>query len=302
MEKACIIFNPTARGEKAQRFRHELDALGSEFTLKPTDAAGAARRLARQSVEEGYSLVVAAGGDGTVNEVANGISDHAQGWQRVRMGVIPLGTVNVLAKEFKLPTRLSACLDLLRTGASRPVDLHGVEYTEGEGNPQRRLFTQLAGAGLDSRAIERVQWHQKKRFGSGAYVAAGISALFSSGPTIQVRSPERCTEGQLVLIGNGRLYGGHFAFFPEADPSDGKLDVTVFRYTHWTTLCRVGLGWITGSLFRFCPAERWQTQEVSLSCAESVPFELDGDNIGKLPATFKSSGLQMQLVVPKSQG
>ena len=103
--RTCVIFNPTARGEKARRFRHHLDAIGAQSTLKHTTAAGDARRLAAEAVREGFEIVVAAGGDGTLNEVLNGFSDVPDGFEQARLGVLPLGTVNVFARELAIPTQ-----------------------------------------------------------------------------------------------------------------------------------------------------------------------------------------------------
>src|SRR5712691_3191908 len=102
--RTCVIFNPAARGEKAKRFRRHLDDLGSDCALKLTTAAGDARRLAAEAVAEGFEIVVAAGGDGTLNEVLNGIGDAPGGFEKARLGVLPLGTVNVFARELALPT------------------------------------------------------------------------------------------------------------------------------------------------------------------------------------------------------
>jgi diacylglycerol kinase family enzyme len=101
--RICVIFNPTARGERARRFRQHLDLIGVECALKQTAAAGGARPLAAEAIREGFDTIVAAGGDGTLNEVLNGIADVPGGFERARLGVLPLGTVNVFAKELGLP-------------------------------------------------------------------------------------------------------------------------------------------------------------------------------------------------------
>jgi diacylglycerol kinase family enzyme len=96
--RICIIFNPAARGNKARHFRQHLDEIGAAAALKATTAPGDARRLAAEAVNDRFDLVVAAGGDGTVNEVLNGIGDAPDGFNRTRFGVLPLGTVNVFAR------------------------------------------------------------------------------------------------------------------------------------------------------------------------------------------------------------
>ena len=87
--RTCVIFNPAARGDKAKRFRRHLDAIGTESTLKLTAAAGDARRLAAETIGEGFETIVAAGGDGTLNEVLNGMGDVPDGFERARLGVLP---------------------------------------------------------------------------------------------------------------------------------------------------------------------------------------------------------------------
>src|SRR5580700_6157302 len=114
--RACVIFNPTAKGDKAKHFRRHLEVIGAECALKQTVAAGGARPLAAEAIREGFDTVVAAGGDGTLNEVLNGIGDVPDGFERIRLGVLPLGTVNVFAKELGLPMELSHAWRVLREG------------------------------------------------------------------------------------------------------------------------------------------------------------------------------------------
>src|ERR1044071_5432255 len=104
--RICVIFNPVARGDKARHFRRHLDEIGTECVLKQTATAGDARKLATEAVREGFQIVVAAGGDGTLNEVLNGIGDAPDGYDRAALGVLPLGTVNVFARELGLPVKL----------------------------------------------------------------------------------------------------------------------------------------------------------------------------------------------------
>jgi diacylglycerol kinase family enzyme len=107
VSRTVVIFNPTARGEKANQFRAQLTAAaagaGKQVMLKPTRGPADATVLAEESILEGFETIVAAGGDGTVNEVVNGIARVPDGPERARLGVLPLGTVNVFAKELRLP-------------------------------------------------------------------------------------------------------------------------------------------------------------------------------------------------------
>ena len=168
---------------KRRHFRRQLDAFGSQCALKATAAPGDARRLAAEAVGEGYDLVVAAGGDGTVNEVLNGIGDAPEGFARARLGMLPLGTVNVFARELKIPLRLEHAWEVLRRGNETKIDLPQVEFSV-NGKTRRRYFIQLAGAGFDARAIELVDWQHKKKIGPLAYIVAGLKALRENRPQI----------------------------------------------------------------------------------------------------------------------
>ena len=143
--RKCVIFNPTARGEKAKRFRRHLDAIANECALKLTAAPGEARKLAKEAVAEGFEVIVAGGGDGTINEVLNGIGDAPDGFKRACLGVLPLGTVNVFAREMGIPSKLESAWEVIRKERESKIDLPWVEFGA-NGNRQKRYFVQLAGA------------------------------------------------------------------------------------------------------------------------------------------------------------
>ncbi len=300
--RPCVIFNPTARGEKAVHFREQLVALGDRVNLKPTRCAGDGRTLAADATRQGFTTIVAAGGDGTVNEVINGIHD-AGGFPGVRLGLLPLGTINVFAREFGIPSRFEIAWRVIEAGHEIAIDLPSALFPVAPNSaPGSRVFAQLAGAGLDSRAIALVNWELKKKIGPLAYVHAGFKALAEAKPMLQVIAGHRTTEGELVLIGNGRYYGGHFELFPQADPADGLLDVTVFPKADWPTLARAGWGWLTDQIHTGAGCVTLQANRIEVSCpsTEPVALELDGDNVGLLPAVFHAQPRALRVLVPPS--
>lgn len=295
--RTCIIFNPTAKGNKARHFRHHLDEYAAECTLKPTKAVGDARKLAAAAVEEGYEIIVAAGGDGTLNEVLNGIVDAPKGFERARLGVLPLGTVNVFAREVRIPLKLKDALRTLRTGRETLIDLGTVDYQE-NGQPARRCFAQLAGAGLDARAIELVDWRLKKKIGPLAYVVAGLRALTERQAKIKVSDGKKEEIGQLALIGNGSLYGGQFRIFPPADMRDGLLEACVFAKVNFATLLRVAPKLLIRGTLPQAATANFRTESITLTSDSKVPFEIDGEFGGYLPATFTMRRMQLRVIVP----
>ena len=295
--RTCVIFNPTARGDKARRFRRHLDAIGKESALKQTTAPGDARRLAAEAVRDGFETIVAAGGDGTLNEVLNGIGDVREGFERARLGVLPLGTVNVFARELALPSKLELAWEIIQRGRDTRIDLPSVEY-KANGTLQRRHFAQLAGAGLDARAIELVKWQAKKIVGPIAYVLAGATALLSASAKITIAGGGHSVSGELVLIGNGRLYGGPFKLFPKADLRDGLLAVCVFPRVNWRTLVRCSPGLLFNGILPASTTQLFQAESLVLSSAAPVPLQIDGELIGQLPATFAIQPLRLRVLIP----
>jgi diacylglycerol kinase (ATP) len=291
----CVIFNPAARGEKAKRFRRQLDAIGSQCAFKATAAPGDARRLAAEAVNDGFDLIVAAGGDGTVNEVLNGIGDAPNGFEKVRLGVLPLGTVNVFARELKIPLRVERAWEILQRGREMKIDLPRVEFST-DGIRKKQFFVQLAGAGLDARAIELLNLRHKKKIGPLAYVIAGLKALREKKPKITVHANSKNFSGELVLVGNGKFYGGSFEIFPSADLRDGLLNVCIYPQANWLTLIRCAPNFLIRQKLPEKMIQRFHAASFELSSDSLAAFELDGEWIGNLPATFSIERERLRVI------
>lgn len=295
--RACVIFNPVAKGDKARQFRATLDQIAPECALKKTAVAGDGRRLAAAAVQEGFELVIAAGGDGTLNEVLNGIGDVPDGFHRACLGVLPLGTVNVFARELKIPLQLEAAWEVLRRRRETRVDLPWAEFRL-NGKPERRYFAQLAGAGLDARAIELVSWPLKKRIGPLAYIVAGLKALTERHAVITASLGDQQPAGELILIGNGRRYGGDYEVLADADLRDGLLDLCVFPRVGWWRLARCALPLLVRGRLPESMVRRFQAASFSLTAAKPVAFELEGDLVGHLPVTFSVQRHGLRVLAP----
>jgi len=295
--RACIIYNPTARGAKAERLRQYLESLRGQCTLKPTQAAGAGRLLAAEAVGEGFDTIVAAGGDGTVNEVVNGIGDAPEGFERSRLAVLPIGTANVFAREIQMPVRLERAWEIIRNGKERAIDLGEAQFASSQGM-ESRFFIQLAGAGPDARAVEMVSWKWKKRHAFLAYAVAACVALLERHPRISWRSSDGRGEADAVVMGNGGYYGGPFHIFPEASMDDGRMDVALFPKINLPFIvCAAPVALAT--LRR--PTRgvtHFQTQSLTLQSAEKVGLQLDGELVCQLPVTIRWHSKRIRIVVP----
>ena len=297
MSRTCIIFNPAARGEKARKFRRYIEENRCDWALTPTTCAGDARRLARNAVESGFHTIVAAGGDGTLNEVLNGLAEAPGGFERARLGVLPLGTINVFARELRLPLDISKVCPILDAAREIRIDAGCAEFLR-EGRREQRWFLQLAGAGLDARSVELVNWEIKKKAGPAAYVIAGLQALTGERPRIEIQNGEQRATGDLILIGNGRFYGGNFPLFHKSDLQDGLLDAVVFDKIDWTSLPGMVWDFAWGKYFKEGSATYLQGKEFRLASESPASLQLEGELAGELPATITVAPRALRVVVP----
>jgi diacylglycerol kinase family enzyme len=157
---------------------------------------------------------------------------------------------------------------------------------------------QLAGAGLDARAVELVSWKLKKNAGPVAYVVAGLQALAEKQPRITVRADGKNLEGELALLGNGKFYGGPFEIFPDANLSDGLLDACVFPRVNLTTFLGHAPSFITRRKLSEPRLQRLRAEKIELTSETPAAFELDGEWVGNLPAMFSVEAKKLRVVVP----
>jgi YegS/Rv2252/BmrU family lipid kinase len=286
VSEIAVILNPSAHSERAQGLAEELARIAPEASVRLTDGPGAARRLAAEAAAEGFRTVAAAGGDGTVNEVANGLAGTS-----AALGVLPVGTMNVFAKEHNLPEDLAEAWAVIRRGATREIDLAAA-------NDQH--FIQLAGVGLDAQVVKETTWESKKRFGPLSYVLSAAQVAWRTPPAIFVEAAGTTREGSFVLIGNGRYYGGRLAFFPRAKPDDGLLDVLIFKNLGYLDLARYLGGVLIGKHLDLPDVEYFQASEVRVHSEQEVPVEVDGEFSGELPVTFRIAG-KLRLCVPEAR-
>ena len=283
MPESVIIFNPKARSEKSRDLADVLREIAPEAVLRETDSAGGARRLAAEAAREGFRIVVAAGGDGTVNEVVNGLAGT-----EAALGVLPIGTMNVFSKEHDLPEKLDEAWAVIRAGNLREIDLLAANGTH---------FIQLAGVGLDAQVVKETTWESKKNLGPLSYLISAAQIAARTPPKLAVEAGGRISEGSFVLIGNGRYYGAKITLFPKARVDDGLLDVLIFKNIGYLDIAKYLAGVLVGRHTGMDGVEYFQVSEATVRSEEDVPVEVDGELSGALPVTFRVAG-KLQLCVP----
>jgi len=293
MVRPWVILNPTAgsvtdREEILNRVR-SLDPAGVDLTEKEGDAATFAKRAIRHHAE----YIIAAGGDGTLNEVINGVARHAR---EVVVGLLPLGTGNDFARSLKLPTPVNDNLVILRAATTREIDLVRVR------SDKIRYFVNVSAGGFSGLVNEKLTPDLKRTWGPLAYVrsaAAALPELHAYRTKVQLADGEELNlDLYNMIVANGTFVAGGLPVAPEADLSDGLLDVILIpkRSTAEMALlaAQIVLGNHIGSqsvLFR-------RTSRLSVKSRPGMWFNADGELVGNEPAVFEIIPRALRFVVP----
>lgn len=284
-----VIFNPKARSQKGGRVLRFIESHADRLALHTTHHAGEAREIAARFAAAGEPVLIAAGGDGTLNEVVNGLAGS-----RTVLGVLPAGTMNVFAREMGIPfDSLERAFQVIERGFIQEVDLF-----EANGAP----FVQMAGVGFDAKVIEETTWEAKKRLGPLAYLLAGMKVLGETPPKLEVILPDgRREEGVAVLAGNGALYGGPFKFFRNANNHDSKLDVLVYKEAGYRIVLDSLRGLAFGGIDLMASTSYFQAREFVVKSAGEVPVEVDGEWLGRFSEVrFAESANRLRVIAPEA--
>lgn len=272
--RALLILNPTAGARKRGRARRAVEALrglGVEVAVRETACRGDAERYAAAATREDFDVVVAAGGDGTINEVANGL-----GRRSPPLAIVPLGTANVLACELGLPLGPEAAARVIAEAQPFPLFV---------GLANGRRFLQMAGAGFDAHVVEGVSPALKRRLGKGAYVwRTGVELARYAFPPLRVEVDGEPFEAASVIVAKGRFYGGRFVAAPSASPRRPSFEVVLFRRAGRIGALRALAALGLGRLPLLPEVEIRTARRIVVTGAEHAPVQADGDVIGRLPA------------------
>ena len=286
MNRTCIIINPEARGARGRLARLQKIARG--IVIKATLGPGDAEAQAERAVEQGYTTIVAAGGDGTINEVVNGIGTSSG----VRLGILPMGTVNVFAMELGIPFGVEAAWKVIRARHERLIDL---------ASANGHYFVQMAGIGFDAQVAKENNRAVKKIIGPLSYILTTAKISVSKPPRLRVSSHGKVVaEGSFALVGNGRFYGGPFKVFQEASSQDGLLHVLVFRGSDPVSILRYWRGAMFGSVANFSDVHYFKTKSLLIEADREVPLEVDGEVVGHSPVKFSIRQRKLHVLTPTS--
>ena len=285
-----LIVNPKARSEKADGARRFIMDHAGRFAIYASNSAEEAEELAAAFAAIHEPVVIAAGGDGTMNAIVKGLAGS-----KTALGIFPTGTMNVFARELGLPVdQLKHAFAVIDKGSTVDVDLFSMN-----GAP----FVQMAGVGFDAQVIEETTWESKKALGPLAYLVSAVKVLGDSPPKMTIHLDEGITtEGVAVLVGNGSLYGGQVRLFGKANNADDLLDVLVFKEAGYKVVLDSVAGLARGGFDeKMDTVDYFQSSGLVVKCDREVPVEVDGELWGKTrEAKFVNIPEKLKVLAPES--
>jgi diacylglycerol kinase (ATP) len=306
LQNALLIHNPnagnggSARRPKLDEARRILSTGGIEAEIVETRGPGDATAIAQKATADGRNLVIACGGDGTLNEVVNGLAT-AQNGHRVPLALLPGGTANILAKEINLPWDIAGAARKLLQADLKDIAL-GLA-TPLEQPEKKRYFLSVAGAGPDGMIVYAVDLELKARVGILAYWYQGArEVLRYKFPHFRITGGGETVEGSLVIVGRTKNYGGPFKITTEADLYEDKFELLAlttqsgFRYLSY--LPSLWLNKLRGTE----GVHFWKSD--SIVCEQIGPnpvyAQIDGEPLARLPVEFKIIPRALKLLVPRA--
>ncbi len=292
--KRCVIVNPKAGSVKdLEGLLKQLERLEST-NIHVTSAPGAAEKFARDMARDGCAEIIAAGGDGTLNEVVNGIAERMD---QVRVGLIPLGTGNDFARCLELPNEVEANIDIVISGGTTALDVVRAQ------SDYPRYFLNVSAGGFSGLVDEKLTPELKKTWGPLAYVRSAAAAL----PELRAyRTTVELDEGDVhdvdlynVVIANGRFVAGGLPIAPEANPADGLLDVVLIAARPAAEMALLAAQILMGKHLHSDAITVHRTTKVAVRSKPGMWFNVDGELVGNEPIVFEVMPRALQFVLGK---
>ena len=286
--RILVIFNPSAgrdRHARLQKVLAHLRQTGCAVTLQETTTPGHGEAIAKDMSTADYDVIVAAGGDGTINEIINGLSG-----KKVAVGFIPLGTANVMAKEIGLREDAKSVAHALAFGPLRTVRV---------GRANNRRFIMMAGVGFDANVVSGVSLKLKRRVGPLAYIWQAAKEAFAGAfADCDVLIDGVVYHGVSAVVCNGRNYGGPFIAAPQASLADDQFYVILMKGKGWLSVLRYGLSLVVGKLAAWHDVEIIAGRDITLKGRDGQAVQADGDIVAYLPVHITIDPEPLQFVYP----
>jgi YegS/Rv2252/BmrU family lipid kinase len=274
-----------------------LNSNGIHPHIRVTRQRGDASKFAREEAGKGTEIVLAAGGDGTINEVANGLVGST-----VKLAILPLGTANVFALETEIPSDPVKATQILLKGFSQSITLGHIAYRDiSDKMNLENYFLLMAGIGFDAGVLREIKRKDISRWGKAAYIATAIKVLSKyTNSTLSISIDEQePVSGYSVIIGNGHYYGGKFQITPHASLTDNCLDLCVITRRGPVGMLKTALKVFQGTHFSGNDTFSCKAKMIKVTSTHEVFVQADGDILGKLPASLRLKEKALLVILPK---
>jgi diacylglycerol kinase (ATP) len=295
-----FLVNPEAEngatGRRWPELAHRAAALGLRGDALLSERPGQLAELAREAADGGAELLVAVGGDGTVNEIANGIAGRS-----VPLAVIPRGTGWDFVRTYGIPRRLEDAVELALHGRTREIDLGRARYRAWDGAERESLFANIASAGMSGAIAKRANESSKALGGKASYLWATLAVFArwrNDDVRVRVDGEEHAGRMHDVVVANGRYFGGGMKICPDAEPDDGLFDVLLIGDLTKRDLLLTLPKTYRGKHLPHPKATVLRATSVDVETAEPLPVELDGEQPGTTPASFEVVPRALRLRTP----
>lgn len=293
MKRARIIYNPTSGREAFRKHLPDvleiLEIAGYETSTHATTGAGDAIKAARTAVERRYDIVIAAGGDGTINEVVNGIAEQSY---RPKLGIIPVGTTNDFARALQIPRDIVGAAEIIAKGDTIPVDI---------GRMNDKYFINIAGGGRLTELTYDVPSKLKTMLGQLAYYLKGMEMLPSIKATPLILEYDGKLfdgEAMLFLVGLTNSVGGFEKLAPNSSINDGMFSLLILKKTNLADFIRIATLALRGEHINDPKVIYTKANRIKVTSEEKVQLNLDGEYGGLLPAEFVNLYRHLEVFVP----
>jgi len=299
--KTTIIINPVAGKRNYRNIKKAINVLRSKDiipNIKETTKRGDAYIFAKEEIKKGTEIVIAAGGDGTINEIANGLIGST-----AKLGILPIGVANVFSLELQIPSDPILAADVVLNGLPTLINAGYIRLNKESGEGEvRKYFMLMVGIGFDGGVVREIDRIKISKCGKAAYIFTGMKVISKyTRSLLHIKiDQERMVEGYSAVVGKAHYYGGRFSVTPHASLMDDSLALCVFKSKGSLKMLKYVFGILTMKHLTYTDVYYCKAKEIEVNSEDEVFVQADGDLFGRLPAYLSVEKDALTVLLPKN--
>jgi len=304
-KKILTVINPAAAGGKTAKiwsmkskyFQKKFNNFDEVYTQQSGDAV----KIAREAVEENYDYIISVGGDGTVNEIVNGMLSSEKESIKTKLIIYPLGTGSDLSRTLNLPHNVQGIIDLIKRGKTKSIKVVEAKFLNNEQQIEKRYFVNIADCGMGAEVAKKLNESKKTIDGSLSYLLKIFQTLINyKNKEIKIEADNKLLyKGKInsAIIAHGNYFGGGIKIAPEADLFKDKLNLVLLKdFSKLGIILNLIKGY-KGNHLSHSLVESYFVEEIKITAEEKVELELDGESVGSINAEFKVSKKSVSILL-----